>query len=81
MNYKDLFKPVSTEERFEAVLEKHNQPIVDEFREEMKMDAYETVLKQALQSDEVKTYTVHVVDRNDEDITITLPVFSGEEPL
>ncbi|HDV6228905.1 hypothetical protein [Enterobacter hormaechei] len=53
----------------------------------MKMDAYAIVLKQALQSDEVKTYTVHVVDRvatatcDEEEITITLPVFSGEEPL
>lgn len=48
---------------------------------------YETVLKQALQSDEVKTYKVHVVERiataicDEEEITITLPVFSDEEPL
>lgn len=36
MNYKDPFKPISTEERFEAVLEKHKQPIVDAIREEKK---------------------------------------------
>ncbi|HGE8349145.1 TPA: hypothetical protein ACGD69_000463 [Serratia marcescens] len=54
----------------------------------MKMDAYATVLKQALQSDEVKTYTVHVVDRvatatcdDEEPITIQLPIFSDETPL
>lgn len=36
MNYKDLFKPYSTEERFETLLEKHKQPIVDAIREEKK---------------------------------------------
>ncbi len=32
MNYKDLFKKTSTEEQFEAVLEKHKQPIVEAIR-------------------------------------------------
>lgn len=34
MNYKDLFKPVSTEELFEAVLEKHKQPIRNKIKED-----------------------------------------------
>lgn len=34
MNYKDLFKKTSTEELFEAVLEKHKKPIEDKVKED-----------------------------------------------
>lgn len=38
MNYKDLFKPVSTEGLFEAVLEKHKQPILEAIRKAKEED-------------------------------------------